>query len=169
MKSSLQLSLAVGGRKGSHGGFSNRSHLSKALTRAYVPLQVVIFPVCRMCEVARNQQKHAEQCRAELLGCRPLSEAQWRNASCSIRLNLLERLSVCSCEQCAKVDPRISTMSARDRSTIWSRLQRSQAAGPTHVKSGGRESETMPASKKQHSGKLRSGLVGSCSVLSKLR
>ena len=63
-------------------------------------------------------QKHPEQCRAELPGCRPLSEAQCRNASCSVRLNLLDRLSVCSCEHCAKVDSRISTMSVRDRSTI---------------------------------------------------
>ena len=36
----------------------------------------------------------------------------------------------------------------------------------THVKM---EEETMLASKKQHSGKLRSGFVQSCSVLSKLR
>ena len=68
MKSSLQLFLAVGGRKRSTEASPNRPHLSL---------------LCRMCEVACNQQKHAEQCRAELLGCRPLCverESLWQHS-----------------------------------------------------------------------------------------
>ena len=45
VKSSLYWSLAFGGKKRSHLGLSSCSHFSKALIRAYVPLQVVLFPV----------------------------------------------------------------------------------------------------------------------------
>ena len=52
-------------------------------------------------------------------------------------------------------------MPVRDRSTICNCWQRAQAAGPTQMKSGGRESETIPASRKQHSGKHLFGFAGS--------
>ena len=47
--------------------------------------------------------------------------------------------------------------------------QRSQAAGPIHVKFGGRDSETIPASRKQHSGRQRVKFAGSYSVCPKSR
>ena len=50
-----------------------------------------------------------------------------------------ESLRCCNCEQCAKVEPSVSVMSVRDRSTICSCWQRAQAAGPTQLKSGGRD------------------------------
>ena len=50
-----------------------------------------------------NQRTRVKQCRALQLGCRPLqvihSEGMLLAPIC---LNLLERLSVCSCEQCAE-------------------------------------------------------------------
>ena len=61
---------------------------------------------------------------------------------------------------CKKVDPKISLISVRERSTNCNRLQSSQAAGPIQVKSAGRCNETIPASKKQHSGRQRVKFAG---------
>ena len=72
-----------------------------------------------------------------------------------------ERLSCCSCEQCAKVEPKISMTSVWGKSTVCSCWQLAQAADPILLKSGGRESATMPASKKQQSGKHRFGSLES--------
>ena len=54
----------------------------------------------------------------------------------------------------------ISVTSVFERSTSCSCRQRSQAAGPIHVKFGGRDSEVIPASRKQHSGRHRVKLAG---------
>ena len=45
----------------------------------------------------------------------------------------------------------------------------SHAAGPIHVKSGGKVNEVKPASRKQHSGKTRVNLAGLYSDFSKSR
>ena len=81
--------------------------------------------------------------------------------------SLLATLSRSNCEECAKVDPKISLISVRERSTNCNRLQSSQAAGPIQVKSAGRCDETILASKKQHSGRHRVKFAGSYSVCSK--
>ena len=70
------------------------------------------------------------------------SEVHLRKASCSILRSLCGSLRCCKCLQCAKAEPIIS-VNCRHRS---------QAAGPIHVKSGGRDSDVIPASRKQHSG-----------------
>ena len=62
-----------------------------------------------------------------------------------------ERLSCCSCEQCAKVEPKISMTSVWDKSTVCSCWQLTHAAVPVLLKSDGRWSATTPASKKQQS------------------
>ena len=49
----------------------------------------------------------------------------------------------------------ISVTSVIERSTSCNCRQRSQAAGPIHVKFGGRDNEVIPASRKQHSGGQR--------------
>ena len=81
---------------------------------------------------------------------------------------LLERLSCSKCEQCAKVDPIIAVRSVRERSTRCNRLQFSQAAGPTKLKSDGRSNWAIPDPRKQLSGVQRVRFAGSTSVLSKL-
>ena len=53
----------------------------------------------------------------------------------------------------------ISVIPVHERSTGCSCRQRSQAAGPIQVKSGGRVSEVKPALRKQHSGKTRVDLA----------
>ena len=80
-----------------------------------------------------------------------------------------ERLSCCSCEQRAKVEPKISMTSVWDKSTVCSCWQLAQAADPILLKSGGRKSATMPASRKQQSGKHRFGYAGPHSDIPKLR
>ena len=101
--------------------------------------------------------------------CTSRSDAQFKKASRPMRRSLMARLSCSNCEQCAKVDPKISLITARERSTVCSRLQSSHAAGPIQLKSAGRCNETIPASRKQHSGRQRFKFAGSYSVFSKLR
>ena len=147
---------------------SNCPHLSNALASAYGPLQVILFPVLWNVQSCRQPAKARRAIYSKVDGVHTSrSEVHLRKASRPILRNLLDRLSCCRCKQCAKVDPNISLISVRERSTNWSCRQRSQAAGPIHVKSGGRESETIPASKKQHSGRHLVKFVGSYSVFSK--
>ena len=148
---------------------SNCPHLSKALALAYGPLHVVFFPVLWNVQSCAQPAKARRAIYSKAGGvCTSRSEVHFRKASRPILRSLLERLSCCKCEQCAKVDPKISLISVRERSTNCTRAQRSQTAGPIQVKYDGRESETIPASKKQHSGRHRVRLVGSCSVFLKL-
>ena len=70
------------------------------------PSTSFFFPL--MCKVACPQR--LEQCTARLAGCAPLA------AKC-ISETLSSHLRICKCEQCAKVDPNISLISARERST----------------------------------------------------
>ena len=161
--------FVFGGRRWIHFGMSNCPHLSKALALAYGPLHVVLFPVLWNVQSCVQPAKARRAIYSKAGGvCTSRSEVHFRKASRPILRSLLERLSCCKCEQCAKVDPKISLISVRKRSTNCSRVQRSQAAGPIQVKFDGRESETIPASKKQHSGRHRVRLVGSCSVFQNL-
>ena len=97
------------------------------------------FLVYGSCKVACVLQVLVEQCTATLGGgCTSRSEVHFRKASRPILRSFLARLRCCNCEQCAKVDPKISLIPVRERSTSCSRVQCSQAAGPIHVKSGGR-------------------------------
>ena len=82
--------------------------------------------------------------------------------------NALASRSCCSCEQCAKVPPRISLISVCEMSTTRNLLQCSHAAGPIQLKSAGKNNDSIPASKKQPWGMSRFKLVGSYSALSKL-
>ena len=60
-KSSLQRSFASTGKTRSHVGWSNCSHLSKALDWAYVPRHVVLFPCL---SIARSCAQPAKACLA---------------------------------------------------------------------------------------------------------
>ena len=100
--------------------------------------------------------------------CSSLREVQFRRASRPMRLTALASRSCCSCEQCAKVPPKISLISVCEMSTIRNLLQCSHAAGPIQLKKAGKNNDSIPASKKQPSGMERFKLVGSYSVLSKL-
>ena len=86
------------------------------------------------------------------------NEVHLRKVSCSIMRSLRGSLGCCRCLQCAKAEPMISVTSVLERSTSCSCRQRSQAAGPIHF--GGRDSEVIPASRKQHSGRQRVKLAG---------
>ena len=108
-------------------------------------------------------QKRVAQCVGT--SCR---EVHLRKASCSMSLKLRERQSCCNCEQCAKAEPKISSTSAWDRSTVCSCWQLAQAAEPILLKSVGKASATMPASRKQQSGKHRFGCAASGSGMPKL-
>ena len=70
--------------------------------------------------------------------CSSLREVQFRRASRPMRLTALASLSCCSCEQCAKVPPRISLISVCEISTVRNLLQCSHAAGPIQLKSAGK-------------------------------
>ena len=99
--------------------------------------------------------------------CTSRNEEHSRKASCPIRRSLLERLSCSKCEQRAKVDPQIAVRSVRERSTRCSRLQLSQAAGPTKLKSHGQSKWSIPDPRKHPSGTYRVQFAGLASVFSK--
>ena len=100
--------------------------------------------------------------------CSSPNDVQFRRASRPMRLTVLASRICCSCEQCAKVPPKISLISVCEMSTDRNCLQCSHAAGPIQLKSAGKNNDSIPASKKQPSGMERYRLVGSYSVLSKL-
>ena len=144
--------------------------MSKALDSAYVPLQVVLVSGLWSVQSCAQPAKARRATYNKAGGaCTSLSDVQFRKASRPMRLTLLARLSRSSCEQWAKVDPKISLTSVRERSTDCNRLQSSHAAGPIQLKSAGRCNDTIPASRKQHSGRQRYKFAGSYSVCSKLR
>ena len=117
------------------------------------------FFVCILLESAYCLQQRMAPCKAGVeTSCR---EVHLRKASCSMILKLRERQSCCNCEQCAKAEPKISSTSAWDRSTVCSCWQLAQAAEPILLKSVGKASATMPASRKQQSGKHRFGCAAS--------
>ena len=58
------------------------------------------------------------------------SEVHLRKASCSMIRKFRGRLSCCSCEQYAKVEPKISMTSVWDKSTVCSCWQLTHAADP---------------------------------------
>ena len=72
------------------------------------------------------------------------SEVHLRKASCSMMRKFREGLSCCGCEQCAKVEPKISMTSVWDKSTVCSCWQLTHAAVPILLKSDGRQSATTP-------------------------
>ena len=92
--------------------------LSKALDSAYGPLHVVL--ASGLCK-AQSCMHPANARRATYStaggACTSRSDEQFKKASCPMRRSLLARLSRSSCEQCAKVDPKISLISVRERST----------------------------------------------------
>ena len=88
------------------------------------------------------------------------SKVLLRKASCSMICKFWGRLSCSTCEQHAKVEPKSSMTHFWDKSTVCSCWQLMHAAVPILLKSDGRKSATMSASRKQQSGKFRFGFVG---------
>ena len=161
--------LVFGGRKRIHFGVSNCPHLSKALASAYVPLQVVLFPVLWNVRSCVQPAKARRAKYNKVGGVRTSrSEVHLRKASRSILRNLLERLSCCRCKQCAKVDPNISLTSVRERSTL--KLQTALAgcrSNPREVWWQGERDD--PGLQETALGQASRQICGSYSVCSKLR
>ena len=111
------------------------AHICQRHLVGHVPRHVLLFPCLR---IARSCVQPAKARRAMCsrdgveTSC---GEVHLRKASCSMILKLRERQSCCNCEQCAKAEPKISSTSAWDRSTVCSCWQLAQAAEPVLLKS----------------------------------
>ena len=83
------------------------------------------------------------QCITKWVGCRVHPRrCNLGGRLAQLRLTALASRSCCSCEQWAKVPPRISLISVCEMSTDRNLLQCSHAAGPIQLKSAGRNNDS---------------------------
>ena len=135
-KSSLHRSLASAGKTRCHSDWSSYPHLSKTLDRAYVPRHVLLCSLFAYCSKLRATCKSASRhVKQEVeTSCR---EVHLRKASYAVILSL----------------GRINSLQLL--------AARTQAVEPILLKSVGKASATMLASRKQQSGKHRFGCAAS--------